>query len=360
MEAYVEAVKIEISRSEARDRTVETIFFGGGTPTYLSANQLGSILDTVRHTFAVTDSAEITSEANPTTSDAAKFSAMRKHGFNRLSVGVQAFDDRILPLIGREHSADEADAAVRAAYAGGFENVNLDLMFGLPSQHLADWKASLERGLALGTQHISVYALTLEPGTPFHKMASEGVLELPTSDDQADQFAWAIDTIRDAGLEHYEISNFARPDCMAQHNLVYWRNEEYAGFGPGAVSYLEGRRWTNAKRIPDYVKRIAADESLAIDEERLGPRESLGETLMLGIRLLGGMPLGPLRLRFGSEAVQALNDTFGRLQRKGLITQVEEMIRLTQKGVMLADTVAAELLAEPPKRGEGLRAESNR
>lgn len=342
---YIACVRTEIARCEERGRPVATVYFGGGTPTFLPAEGLVAILNTVRQTFDVLPNAEISAEANPTSADAEKFAAMRRAGFNRLSIGVQAFDDRLLRAVDREHSAEEAERAVRMAREAGFTHVSIDLMFGLPTQTRADWDATLERALALKTEHISLYALTLEPGTRFERLHKGGKLPLPSEEDEVWMYERAIEVLTQAGFEHYEVSNFARPGFRARHNLVYWHNEEYLGFGPGAVSYLRGQRWTKEKFPPRYVAKVRAGEDLAIDGECLEPEAAIGETLMLGLRLLEGISLSCLRARYPMVDLEArFGSALARLTQAGLLEREGDWIRLTHRGLLFANDVFVEFL----------------
>jgi oxygen-independent coproporphyrinogen III oxidase len=341
---YVHAVCEEIQRSAASGRAVRTIFFGGGTPTFLSSSDLTKILNSIRDTFKVRHDTEVTAEANPTTVDAGKFAEMRATGFNRLSIGVQALDDRLLRAVDREHSAEEAEAAVRAARSADFENVSIDLMFGLPGQSREDWDRTLDRALDLDTEHLSVYSLTIEPGTRFERLHAGGKLELPPESDDLWMFERAIERLTEAGYEHYEVSNYARPNFRARHNLVYWANEEYAGFGPGAVSYLAGRRWTNEKLPARYIKRVREDEILVIDEESLDQSASLAETMMLGLRLREGVDLSQIRARFGIDPLVHFSAALDKMRARSFIEFVGDRLRLTHAGLLVANDVFVELL----------------
>lgn len=341
---FVDAVFTEIGRSQAAGCTAATIFFGGGTPTYLPSSDLSRILAAVSETFPIAADAEITAEANPTTADASRFREMRTAGFNRLSVGVQALDDRLLRAVDREHTAQEAEAAVHAARDAGFANVSIDLMFGLPGQSREDWDRTLDRALALETEHLSVYSLTIEPGTRFERLHAGGKLNLPIEEDDLWMFEHAIDRLTAAGYEHYEVSNYARPGYRAKHNLVYWANEEYAGFGPGAVSYLDGRRWTNEKLPTRYISRVRTNSELAIDEECLGAEAALAETLMVGLRLREGISCTAIRDRFGIDPLIHYTQILERLRQRGLMEITGDRLRLTHNGLLVANDVFLELL----------------
>ena len=240
MAGYLEAVTSELRLwGKALGKpTVRTVFFGGGTPSYLPGGDIARILDAAASAFAVNAEAEITIEANPGDLDAAACAGLLRQGVNRLSIGVQSLENGLLQLLGRRHTADEAIEAFRTARAAGFDNVNLDLMYGLPRQSLAQWTDTIERLVALAPAHISLYALTLEEGTPMKVWADQGKIPDPDPDLAADMYAFARQALANSGYRHYEISNWALPGKESRHNLVYWRNEPYLGVGPGAHSRL--------------------------------------------------------------------------------------------------------------------------
>lgn len=323
---------------------VETVFFGGGTPTFLSAGQLGQILQTVRDEFEIAPDAEISSEANPNSSDAALFAQMRDMGFNRLSVGVQAFDNALLLAMDRLHSADEAERAVCAAQSAGFHNLSLDLMFGLPGQTAVHWDATLDRALCLNLPHLSLYALTLEPGTRFERLHTGGKLKLPDEDTEAEMYLHCIERLTRAGYEHYEVSNFAKPNHRCRHNLTYWHNGEYLGVGAGAVSYLDGRRFKRERLPRRYVEKVQNGLDLTVESEMLTPEETLGETLMLGLRLREGVNIEALEQRFGVDVKEKFAAQITRLTMQGWIELDGEILRVTEQGLLYVNSIAAEFL----------------
>jgi oxygen-independent coproporphyrinogen-3 oxidase len=270
---------------------------------------------------------------------------MRALGINRLSIGVQAFQRDLLALLDRDHTPEQAEHAVAMARAAGFRNVSVDLMFALPGQTRAQWDETLTRALDLGTEHVSLYSLTLEPGTRLERLHAGGKIARAGEELDLWMYERAIERLTGAGFEHYEISNFARPGYRCRHNLVYWRNGEYAGFGPGAVSYIDSRRMTTEKRPALYVSKVRGGLDAVVECESLDWRSSLGETMMLGIRLLDGVPLGEVRARYGSEVDSVLAGPIERLEARGLVRCANDTIRLTRRGLLLADTVALEFLA---------------
>ena len=347
---YVRAVCAEIERSPDRGTEAATVYFGGGTPTFLDAQALATVLETVHRVFRVAPCAEITLEANPTSIETAKLRALRSAGFNRVSIGVQAFDDRMLRSLERAHTMADALRAVPAARAAGFENVSIDLMFGLPGQSASDWDNTLSQALALCAEHLSLYALTVEEGTPFAEYAAAGRLARPDDDAEAAMFERAIERLTAAGYEHYEISNFALPERRARHNVTYWHNRDYLGFGPGAASYRGGRRWLNEAGLERYITAALAGEPVAGDGEELAPEAAVGETLMLGLRMLEGVDTDAIQRRFGVDPLEYYAEEIARLVARGLLVKDKRRLRLTPLGVRLANDVFVEML--PKERGD--------
>ena len=347
VEQTVEATLTDIRRSAISLRDsyrIETIFFGGGTPTYLSGKALACLLQTIRDEFKVAPDCEISSEANPGSSDYDKFEAIRMAGFNRLSIGVQAFDNGLLKNMDRHHSVDEAKQALKTARSAGFENLSLDLMFGLPGQTLSHWKETLETALGFKTEHLSLYSLTLEPGTRFERLHRGGKLDLPEEDDELEMYESAISTLESAGYERYEVSNFANPGFRARHNLTYWRNGEYLGVGPGAVSYLDGVRFKREKLPAKYISKIDSGADLYVESESLIPLKTLGETIMLGLRLSEGVSLSVLEARYKIDVRQLYSAQIKDLEERGLLEKTDDLIRLTHQGLLLANIALGEFL----------------
>lgn len=342
---YVDALRREIASRAEPDTPVPSVFFGGGTPTSLSVSDLSRILETLRESFALEADAEVSVEANPSDVSPAYLEGLRAAGFTRLSFGVQTFNDRILKLIDRTHTADEARAAVSAARAAGFDNVSFDLMFGLPRQTLADWERTLEAAIALGAPHLSMYGLTVEEGTPFWARRERGRLTLPGEGLQASMFARAMERAAAAGYVRYEISNHARPGYACRHNQIYWRNEEYFGFGAGAAGYRGGVRSVNERRPSRYIERVQAEGGPVFAEsERLEARAAMGETAMLGLRLAEGLDLEAFAARFGVRAQDVFAREIARVVDRGWAVCAAGRLRLTERGVMLASEAMAEFV----------------
>lgn len=341
---FCDAVKREIWGVHELERVVSSVFFGGGTPTYLQAEQLNSILNAVRDVFPFAKDAEITSESNPANSDVERFEGMRRGGFNRLSIGVQSFDDRLLRIAERQHTSQEAIDAIACARSAGFDNLNLDMIFALPEQSLEDWRASLFNAIEINPEHISTYALSIEEGTRFDRMRRNHTLHKADEDTELEMYELAIELLSKAGYQHYEVSNFCRPGKQARHNLTYWLNEEYLGFGPGAVSYLGGRRWMNEKRPTSYIQKVKAGEPLAILDETLPPEEALAETLILGLRLRGGVTLKSVQDRFSIDLQERYSGLISELVSEGFAELKGDNLRLTHKGLLFSNDVFIRIL----------------
>ena len=341
---YVDALCREIATRADTTYRIPTVFFGGGTPTVLPAFDLVRILDTVREHFNLDDDAEVSTEANPADADAAYLETLRGAGFNRLSFGVQTFDDRLLKMIDRVHSGTDAENAVHAAHTAGFGNVSLDLMFGLPRQTVADVDRSLDRAFALMPAHLSVYGLIVEERTPFWARRERGKLPLPTEDAEAEMFARVMERTRGAGLRRYEISNYALPGSESRHNQIYWRNEPYFGFGAGAAAYIGGVRSANEKHPIRYADLALSGANPLAESEALTHGETMGETLMLGLRLADGVDLARFAARFGVRAEERFAGVVARHTASGLLEQTATHLRLTERGVFLASEVMAEFV----------------
>lgn len=340
----LEAIRLSIESTEEPNIVVPTIFFGGGTPSFPDPELVVRILDAVRARFRVLPDAEISVEVNPGTVDRARYLLLKQAGFNRLSMGVQAFDDGLLKALGRIHTAAEALRSYETARQAGFENVSIDLMFALPDQTLRQWQKTLRVAISLQPEHISCYALTVEPGTPFFKMYQQGRLNLPDEETDLRMYQYTIRALTRAGYEHYEISNFAKPGYRCRHNMVYWRNEEYLGFGPGAVSYRRGVRWKTISNPRRYVQAVRSSASLVEEEERLDADASLGETLMLMLRLRDGVDVRMVEERYGVNLIQRYARQVDKLRRLRLLEVTPDYWRITAKGLPVTNSICAEFL----------------
>jgi len=336
---YVHALTQEIRQTPPQE-AIDTVFFGGGTPTAIPAANESALLKAVLDTLPVTPGAEITTEANPGTMDVAHLEVLRAAGFNRISFGVQSFDPGLLQTMDRIHTVEEAKNAVRAARAAGFENVSIDLMFALPRQTLTQWRDTLDQALALGTDHLSLYSLIVEEGTGFYTLQQKGRLPLPDDDTAAEMYEIALSAAHSAGYAQYEISNFARPGRESRHNLHYWRNESYYGFGCGSVAYLNGARRMNIKAPVKYAEAIENKWDLTLSIETLTAEESMAETMMLGLRLTAeGVDIAQFQARFGKDPRTQYAAEIETYSRRGLLEVCGNALRLTPPGFFLASEV---------------------
>lgn len=320
---------------------VRTIYLGGGTPTLLPASHLSDIVKAIKRRLLTHSTAEITVEANPGTVSPAKLAALRASGVNRLSLGVQSFSETELQMLGRIHNAAGAIQAIQNARQAGFDNLSMDLLYGLPEQPLASWRASLERALALHPDHLSLYALTIEAGTPLATAIARGQLPSPDPDLAADMYELAQSLLSEAGFLHYEISNWARsPDFVCQHNLIYWRNEPYLGVGAGAHSWLSGRRWSNVSEPMPYILHMHNGLQPIAAEELIDTETEMGETMILGLRLISeGVELARFQERFGLDLRVRFADELQELIGLGLVELGSQRVTLTPRGRLLGNQV---------------------
>lgn len=345
MPALVAALLRELdARVEQDSHQVETIFVGGGTPTHLPPAELGRLFDGLGEVADRCGVCEFSVEANPGSLTRDKARILRDRGVNRISLGAQSFMPQELHRLERVHQPVEIEAAAALVHDLEFAHFNLDLIFGIPGQSQQTWSESLHRALELGPDHLSCYGLTYEPGTPLHARMHEGQVEPVEESLEADLYLQTIDTLTAAGFEHYEISNWARPTGRCRHNLRYWYQRPGIGIGPAAASYLEGRRWRNVPDLADYIHRVSAGQSSAIECETLSPRARAGEAAMLGLRLVEGIDIREFARRTGYNPMELFGDPIRRHQAAGHVFIEQGRIRLTRTGLLLADVVAGDLL----------------
>ncbi len=343
-DSYLAAVQTEMKLYHSASRMLSTVFVGGGTPSILSSDALGQLFTSLRMYFQVCDDAEITVECNPGTVDRQKLEVMRDAGVNRLSFGVQAMDDTTLSRIGRIHTVSEVIHSYQLARELGFGNINLDLIFALPSQTVDRWKYSLNEVVALSPEHISAYNLMFEEGTAFYESWQAGKLKRIPEEIEAEMYSLTIETLMSQGYEHYEISNFAQPGFTVRHNLVYWGNQPYVGLGPGACGYVNGLRYSNIRGIQDYVDCLSKGRKPITDSERLTGRDEKGETVILGLRKREGIEEEDYRHRFGESITVAFGDVLEKWIGLGLLEWNNACLRLTKRGLFLANEVFVDFL----------------
>ena len=339
MDAYTAALirHLEEVAPRCARQTVDTVYFGGGTPSYLGEKRLTQLLKTVKKRYHVAPDAEITLEANPDSAgDWKTLRVLRKAGFNRISLGVQAADDAMLRRIGRVHTWDQVLSAVAAARMAKLENLSLDLIYGLPGQTLADWQKTLTAAAALEPNHISCYGLKVEPGTPLWQQRHSAAL--PDDDAQADMYLWTVDYLAKQGYVQYEISNFARPGFESRHNLKYWRLEEYAGFGPGAHSDLGGVRFAYERDLDAYI----AGELRLSEMERIPPLDRDLEYIMLSLRTVQGIDSGYFERQF-RQKFRPMEELLTRYEANGLAARTERGWHLTPRGFFVSNAIIVSL-----------------
>lgn len=338
--SYLEALQKEMAQALRDEPRVETIFIGGGTPTALSYEQMRFLLRTINGLLPSSRPfAEFTVEANPGTVDEKLLEMMFQEGVNRLSFGVQSFDQELLSKLGRIHTVEDVYRSLQLARQAGFTNLSIDLMFGLPGQRVAQFEETISRALALELPHLSAYSLKIEEGTPFYKLYRAGKLPLPDEDEEADMYELVIDRLEEAGYRHYEISNFARPGFESRHNLTYWRNEEYYGFGAGAHGYVGGVRYMNAQDVREYIRLVEERGSAQVEAHPVSQREAMEETIILGLRLAEGIKTSSFRQRFGLTLEDRYGHVLEPLLEKGLLAKSDDGYRLTKRGLFLGNEV---------------------
>jgi oxygen-independent coproporphyrinogen III oxidase len=337
---YVAALEAEI-RAAGRGEPADTIFFGGGTPSLLEPAEVGRLIDACRRAFDLAADAEVTLETNPETSSRERMDGFRAAGVNRISFGVQSFRDDELARLGRIHSASRAREAVREARAAGFDNISLDLMMWLPQQRQAHWRENVEGLIDVGPEHASLYLLELYPNAPLKEDMARAGWSLAPDDDAAEMYLWGMARLEESGFEQYEISNVARPGRESRHNLKYWRDGEWLGLGCGAHSTRAGVRWKNVASAEDYVARVAAGASPALERRELTTDERLEEALFTGLRLVDGVDTFMVGQRFGVDVWERYGEPLRPFLDEGLLRRDGPRLRLTRDGMLLANEILA-------------------
>ena len=347
---YLRALAMELGRLTEiyPPARLETIFVGGGTPTVLDPRQMEYFLQTIRRFFPDwSPRLEFTMEANPGTVDAEKLAVMKQGGVNRLSFGVQAFDNRLLQALGRIHDVDDVYRSVEEARKAGIANISIDLMFGLPGQTLTLLADSVDQALSLNLQHYSLYGLKVEENTPFFRLRQKGMLALPDEDEETEMYLYIIKRLREAGYVHYEISNFALPGCESRHNLTYWRNESYYAAGAGAHGYLYGTRYANIRPVRNYIDAVRQGLPWA-EQIEVSRREAMEDFMMVGLRMLGGVKDEDFRRQFGCSVGDVFGREIAKLEKRGLLAVTPGGYRLTDQGLLLGNEVFGEFISCTP------------
>jgi oxygen-independent coproporphyrinogen III oxidase len=346
---YTAAVSEEIERADVSNdpmiregmRRVDTIYFGGGTPTTLTVDEISSLIETCRRRFDVAPDSEITAEANPGSISRNYLEELRSAGVNRLSFGAQSFDDGELRMIGRTHSSEEAREAVRTARAAGFTNISIDLIAGLPEQKMETWRRNLEESFALAPDHLSVYLLELYKDAPLLHRINRGELRAIDDELTVEMYFALLDEAERHGFDHYEISNWSRPGFESRHNLKYWIGAPYWAFGISAAGYDGRARWSNTRNIHEYLAKIESGESPIGERIELDDNDRQSENLFLRLRLKDGVDLNEHLRRFGVDALERYRNEIERLREAGLIEMGENRLKISRAGTVLANEVFA-------------------
>jgi putative oxygen-independent coproporphyrinogen III oxidase len=350
IQLYVDRLATEIATQIDYQQPLTTIFFGGGTPSLLTVTQLGQLLAQLATKFGIASNAEISMEIDPGTFDQHQLQGYLQAGVNRVSIGVQAFQDQLLQLCGRSHTIGDIYQAVELIYHSGVTNWSLDLISGLPQQTLADWVASLESAINLNPTHISCYDLIVEAQTPFAKQYQPGDKPLPSDETTAQMYRTAQQILSSAGYEHYEISNYAKPGYQCRHNRTYWQNQSYYAFGMGAASNLENYRFTRPRKTQEYYQWVADGCNWRVDLTTAADR--FLETLMLGLRLSRGVSLNAIESEFGIDRVDGLLKCLQRYQHQGWVEMIvsadeERYLRLSDpEGLLFSNVVLTEIFSQ--------------
>lgn len=351
VETLIAEIDLRAALLSASKRHFDTLFFGGGTPSLLSPEQLDCILTRLHKHFTFADGAEWTMECNPGTITPASLHAYRALGINRLSYGVQSFFEEDLRFLSRIHSKDEAMDAIRLSREAGFENVNLDLMFALPNQSFANWKRNLETAVSLETDHISAYSLIFEPGTPLNTMLQRGEVRQQDEERDAEMYAWGIDFLAQHGYEQYEVSNFAKGGKVCRHNCIYWQGDEYVSLGPSAHGYISSdstgeqvfMRYWNARSLKRYMDAVRGGELPVTNSELLTEKERMFERVFLELRARGIRKLDFMR-DFGIDIDAALAPLIAEFTKDNLLLNTPERLVLSPSGYAVCDAITLEAI----------------
>ena len=351
IEEYVQALIEEIRyyKEFAKKYEVSTVFWGGGTPSLLTGEQMKALMETLGQTFFIRQNAEITMEANPGTVTVEKLLACQKAGINRISFGLQSVNNEELKMLGRIHTYEEFLESYEAARKAGFQNINVDLISAIPKQTVSSWEQTLQTIISLQPEHISAYSLIVEEGTPFAKLYGEGCeLEhlLPTEEDERRMYERTEELLREAGYHRYEISNYAKEGYECQHNLGYWERKEYLGLGLGASSLIEETRFHNTDEMEEYLRDANNPILLRREQEKLDRQEQMEEFVFLGLRKIRGIQEEKFAEMFGEDIWDCYGKNLERVIKEGLLEREEGVLRLTRKGIDVSNYVFYEILSD--------------
>lgn len=345
-EDYIMALceEMNLRKDYLNNERIETIYFGGGTPSQLSYNNFDRIFKTIGELFDISSNAEITLEANPDDLSESYIQILRSLPFNRISIGIQSFDDSELAFLKRRHSAERAREAVKECQRLGFDNISIDLMYGLPNQTMDIWQKNLDEAIALDIQHISAYHLIYEQGTKLYRLFKQGEVKPVNEDISVDMFALMIEKLNNAEFSHYEISNFANRGLYSKHNGSYWKGEKYIGLGPAAHSFDGQNRARNIASIPKYIEAIGKGVP-SIEVEYLDIKSRYNDFILTGMRTMWGINLPELEKRFGAEMKKYCMKNVDKYISQGFVSNEDGMLKLTRKGIFISDGIMSDMMA---------------
>lgn len=344
--AYINAAVNELlfKAEKYKNPGIKSIFIGGGTPSLIPHRYISTILCTVYDNYKVSDDCEISMESNPGTLDGKKLAAYMSSGINRLSIGLQACQNHILKELGRIHTFEDFESALILAREHGFVNINADIIFGIPGQTFKEWQETVEKMISFNLPHISCYSLMIEEETVFGRMKAEGILTEMDDEPDRDMYHYAVDKFKEAGYEHYEISNFAKPQYICKHNMNYWERGSYIGIGAGAHSFINGRRFANTKDVIRYMKCINEKIPELTEDSQLSMEEEISEKIILALRLNKGCDLAEVSAEFNVDAEEKYKKNIDLLLSRKLISREGDIIKLTKLGLDLANGVFVEFI----------------
>jgi oxygen-independent coproporphyrinogen-3 oxidase len=338
MEDYLKALLREIGFFSHLKLKVVSVYIGGGTPNFVPPSHIERILSEIYTLYDVSEDVEITIEVNPGLLTEDKLKIYKANGINRISIGLQAFQNRLLKYIGRIHTVEDflKNYSMIRKY---FDNVNVDLIFALPTQTFEEWQETLLKVTDLKPEHLSLYSLIIEEGTLFGKLYKKGKLPYVDEEEEIMMYNWAVNFLKNKGYNHYEISNFAFPGRECRHNILYWELKEYLGFGAGAHSYFEGKRWANYERIEDYINKIFQEKNIKKEEFELTFEDMISEFMFMGLRLRKGVCEEEFKKRFGIGLFEKYGEVFARYEKMGLMERDKDCVRLTEKGIYVSNEI---------------------
>ena len=338
---FTSALKKEMKLYTKLFKSFDTVYFGGGTPSLLTPQQIKLILKTVSKFYKIDPGAEITLEVNPGDMTLEYFRALRSLGINRLNIGIQSLDNQLLKYLGRRHSASDALASMDAAREAGFTNIGIDLIYGVQQQNLKSWDKTLQKAITLKPEHISCYQLSLAPKTPLYQTYQNQSIKLPSNEQQAKYFFSTSETLENAGYLHYEVSNFARAESLkSKHNMKYWQHAPYLGLGPAAHSFLHNKRWWNKPAVASYIKDILKNKMPVEEQESLTPSQLQLEALFLGLRTHAGIDLNLYKTKYAADLLEDKKSIIASLIINNLVEIKDGFLRPTRAGMAVADSLA--------------------